>query len=303
MERISTQMIAQRTLSDLTAAYDRMSRTQDQLSSGKRINQPSDDPYGTARAMQLSGDLAGLAAYGRNIDDGTAWNQATDGALMNMNNMTQRVRELLLQASNDTADPASRADIAAEIDQLADGIKQEANTKYAGQFVFGGTANSSAPYQAGALDTYAGNSGAVMRQIGPGATVQINTDISALLGSGQGAADGKLLNTLRDIAQHLRGGTTADADALRTTDLQHLDANLDTLSQIEAGVGATANRLTLASSRVQDLQSGSTKLLSQTQDVDFAHAVIDYSTEQASYTAALRASANIVQSSLLDFLR
>ena len=67
--------------------------------------------------------------------------------------------------------------------------------------------------------------------------------------------------------------------------------------------GATENRLQLASSRIGDLQSSTTKLLSLTQDVDFAKAATEYSTEQASYTAALRASANIIQSSLLDFLK
>ena len=78
---------------------------------------------------------------------------------------------------------------------------------------------------------------------------------------------------------------------------------MDSLSTLQANVGATENRLTLASSRLGDLQSSTTKLLSLTQDVDFAKAATDYSTEQASYTAALRASANIVQSSLLDFLQ
>ncbi len=303
MHRVTMGMMAQRSLVDLTQAYDRMSKTQEQLSSGKRITNPSDDPYGAGHAIQLSGELAGLSAYNRNVDDGTAWTQATDSALMNMQNMTQRVRELLVEAGNDTTGQSGRADTAAEIDQLTDAMKQEANTKYAGQYVFAGTATTTTPYQIGGPDTYNGNTGTVSREIGPGTTIQVNSDLSGVLGSGQAAADNKLLNTLRDISQHLRGGTTADANALRTTDLQNLDANIDSLSTLQANVGATENRLTLASSRIGDLQSSTTKLLSLTQDVDFAKAATDYSTEQASYTAALRASANIVQSSLLDFLK
>jgi flagellar hook-associated protein 3 FlgL len=302
MERITTLMTAQRTLTDLTQAFDRMSRTQGELASGKRINQPSDDPYGAGHAVQISADLAGLGSYSRNVDDGKSWTAASDGALMNVNNMVQRARELLVEAGNDSAGQTGRSDMAAEIDQLIDGIKQEANTNYAGQYVFSGTATTTSAYQLGAVDSYQGNTGAVNRQIGPGTAVQVNTDISGLLGSGQSAADGKLLNTLRDVAQHLRGGTTADANALRTTDLTNLDTNLGTLSQMEANVGATTNRLELASQRIQDLQTSQTKLLSLTQDADFAQAAVDYSTEQASYSAALRASANIVQSSLLDFL-
>jgi flagellar hook-associated protein 3 FlgL len=303
MQRITMGMMAQRSLVDLTQAYGRMSKTHGQLSSGKKITNPSDDPYGAGHAVQLNGELAGLTAYDRNVTDGTAWTRATDGALMNTQNLTQRVRELLVEAGNDTTGQAGRNDIAAEIDQLTDGIKQEANTKYAGQYVFGGTATTTTPYTIGGADTFNGNTGTVSREIGPGVTIQVNSDLSSVLGNGQAAADNKLLNTLRDISQHLRGGTAADADALRTTDLQHLDTNLDVLSTLQANVGATENRLNLASSRIGDLQSSTTKLLSLTQDVDFAQAATDYSTEQASYTAALRASANIIQSSLLDFLR
>ena len=303
MERITTLMTAQRTIADLTQAFDRMSRTQGELASGKRINQPSDDPYGAGHAVQISADLAGLDSYSRNVEDGKSWTSASDGALMNMNNMVQRARELLVEAGNDSTGQTGRSDMASEFDQLIAGIKQEANTNYAGQYVFAGTLNTAPAYQTGPVDTCQGNSGVINRQIGPGSMVQVNTDISGLLGNGQSAADGKLLNTLRDIADHLRGGTTADADALRTTDLKALDGNLGTLSQMEANVGATTNRLELASERIQDLQTSQTKLLSLTQDADFAQAAVDYSTEQASYSAALRASANIVQSSLLDFLR
>jgi flagellar hook-associated protein 3 FlgL len=303
MQRITTLMTSQMTIADLTQAFDRLSKTQEELSSGKRINKPSDDPYGASRAVQLNGDLAGLTAYSRNVNDGTAWSQSADSALMNINNLAQRVRELVVEAGNDTSGSSARADAAAEIDQLTDAIKQEANTQYAGQYIFSGTATTTAPYQTGAVDTYQGNTATISRQIGPGTSVQISTDISQLLGSGQTAADGKLLNVLRDISADLRGGTAANANALRTTDLANLDSNLDTLSQLEANVGATENRLSLASSRIQDLQTSATKLLSQTQDTDFAQAAVDYSTQQASYNAALRASANIVQSSLLDFLK
>jgi flagellar hook-associated protein 3 FlgL len=302
MERITSLMTATRTIADLTQAFDRLSTTQEQLSSGKRINKPSDDPYGAGQAVLLNGDLAALNSYSRNVNDGTAWTQASDTALMSVGNMVQRARELLVQGGNDSNDPTARANIANEIDQLAEAVKQTANAKYGDQYIFGGTANSTPPYQVGAVDTYGGNSAAITRQIGPGTSVPINTDISQVLGSGQAAADGKLLNTLRTMSQDLRAGTTASANALRGADLQNLDANLNTLTQVQSSVGATINRLQLASSRIQDLQTSQTKLLSQTQDADFAKAAIDYSTEQSAYTAALRASANIVQSSLLDFL-
>ncbi|HEX4807147.1 MAG TPA: flagellar hook-associated protein FlgL [Conexibacter sp.] len=290
-------------LSDINDGYDRLTRLQQQMASGKQISTPSDDPYGTSRAMGLRGELAGLTQYQSNVEDGTGWLNTSDTALSQISNVVQRARELLVQGGSDTADPTARNAIADEIDQLTESVKQEANVQYAGKYVFAGTATNTQPYALGAgADRYAGDAGTITRTIGPGVQVPINGDVHQLLGDGQSAGDGKLLNTLRDIVDHLRGGTTADADALRTTDLQRLDANFDTLDQIRADVGARTNRLAIASSRLSALQNNTTRLLSDTEDADVAQTVTQYTTQQAAYNAALRAGANIVQSSLLDFL-
>jgi flagellar hook-associated protein 3 FlgL len=308
VERITSLMTSQTTIYDLGSALDRLNKTQAQLSSGKRITQPSDDPYGTSLAMQLNGQLSGLTSYDRSVNDGTAWTQATDSSLMNINDVVQRVRELVVGAANGTNSQANLSADAAEVDQLTEAVKQSANATYDGQAIFSGTSGVQ-PYQGqGATgDVYQGNSGTgatVTRQIGPGATnnVQINTDISQLLGNGQTGPtgpDGKLLDVLRQVSQNLRSGNSTALGA----NLTSIDSNLTTLQGLEASVGATESRLTLASSRIQDLQLSTTQQLSNTQDVDMASAAISFATEQAAYTAALQASAKIVQSSLLQFLQ
>jgi flagellar hook-associated protein 3 FlgL len=302
--RITTNMVAAVTLRDLTQDFSNLSALQDKLSSGKRITKPSDDPYGTSRALGLSSDLGGLQQYRRNVDDGTSWLSTSDTALSKISDVLQRARELLVQAGNDSAGAQSRTAIAAEIDQLTESVKQEANVEYAGQHVFSGTATTTAPYLQGATDAYQGDNGAITRAIGPGVQVQVNEDVSSLLGNGQAANDGKLLDTLRDIADDLRNPNQTAAGAnLRGTDLQRLDASMDTLNALRADVGARLNRLALAGDRLQTLEGGTTQQLSDVQDADIAKTITDYSTQQAAYEAALRAGAHIVQSSLLDFLR
>ncbi len=301
--RVTMLMSSQTMLSDINDGYDRLTRLQQELSSGKSIGKPSDDPFGTSRAMGLRGELSGLTQFQSNVDDGTGWLNTSDTALSQMSSVVQRARELLVQGGSDTADQTARNAIADEIDQLTDSVKQEANVQYAGTYVFSGTATDTQPYQLGtASDRYAGDAGTITRAIGPGVQVPINSDVHQLLGDGQASGDDKLLDTLRDISDNLRGGTTADADALRGTDLQRLDANLDTLDQIRADVGARTNRLAIASSRLSALQSNSTQLLSDAEDADMASTVTTYTTQQAAYNAALRAGANIIQTSLLDFL-
>jgi flagellar hook-associated protein 3 FlgL len=301
--RITSNMIQRSVLTDLNDISNRLAKTQQRMSSGKQITRPSDDPYGTSRALSLRTDIAGTQQYQRNVGEATAWQSVTDSALSKITEAVQRARDLAVQGASDSAGQAARNAAAAEIDQLIESVKQEANASYGGRYVFAGTATNTAPYAVAGADTYQGDTAAVAREIGPGVSVQVNVIGQSLLGDGQAAADGKLLNVLRDISQHLKSGITADANSLRTTDLQNLDTNLDALSQTRATVGATTNRLESADSRLQEVEESLTKLLSNVEDADMAQTYTDFSMQQSVYQSALHAGANIVQQSLLDFLQ
>jgi flagellar hook-associated protein 3 FlgL len=302
--RVTTQMTSQNLLANINQALDRIDTTQQELSTGKRINQPSDDPYGTSLALQLNNQLSSLNSYANNITDGTGWTQAAQPAMTDVANAVQRVRELVLGAANGTQTKADMQASAAEVNQLIDEIKQDANTQYNGQYVFAGSATTTAPYQSGSSDAYAGNAGQVTRTIGPNSSLAVNVNLSAVLGTGQTtpgqpAGDGLLLNTLRNIADDLQSGNSS---SLSANDLGQLDTNLNALTGLQSGLGAVQDRLEMASSRIQSLQATDAQALSNTQDADMAKTEIDFSTEQAALTAALQAGAHIVQQSLMNFL-
>jgi flagellar hook-associated protein 3 FlgL len=303
--RITNLMISRSVLTDLNDVSARLSKTQQKMSSGKEITRPSDDPYGTSRALTLRSDLDGTQQYQRNIGEAVAWQNITDSALSKINDAVQRARELTIGAATDSAGQAARSAAAQEIDQLIETVKGEANASYGGSYVFSGTAISTKPYATGSpvSDAYAGDTGTVAREIGPGVSVTVNVVGQTILGDGQTAADNKLLDVLRDITDHLRGGTVADGNALRTTDLQRLDTNLAALTQTRATVGATTNRLEAADARLAQVEETTTKLLSNVEDADMAQTLIDFSMQQNVYQSALRAGSNIIQQSLLDFLR
>jgi flagellar hook-associated protein 3 FlgL len=300
--RITPQMIAASTLNDINAAQNALERSSNELSSGKRILQPSDDPYGASHVIDLTSQIEGLNSYGSAVKDGIAWTQAASGAMANIGEVVQRVRELLVQASNDTLNEGDLHDIATEVTQLTEEVKQAANTQYAGQYIFAGTLTTTRPYEAGAEDTFHGNTEGVARSIGPNATVEVGTKLSEVLGNGSGAADGKLLDTLRTIAQHLNEATPASKALLTTTDLKNLDGNLESLIQVEATTGSTTDQLNTAAIRIETLENSLQKALAGTEDANIAQVSIAFSSEQAAYTAALRAGANIIQESLLNFL-
>lgn len=298
--RITAQMTARTTVRDLQGDLAQLSALQRKMSSGKEITKPSDDPYGTGRALGLQGELAGLQQYQRNVDDGTAWLNASDTALGKIGDAINRVRELLIRVGTDSAGQAARDAAASEVDQLIETIKQEANIQYAGRYVFGGTATDRLPYQLLGPDTFGGNTDRIQREIGPGVELDINTDISRLFGNGQAAGDDRLLDTLRDIAANMRAGR---GDDLRGTDIVRLDANVDVLNGIRADVGARTNRMEIADGRLRSLEENSIELLSKVEDADTVKTLIEYTTQQAAYNMALRAGSNVVQNSLMDFLR
>jgi flagellar hook-associated protein 3 FlgL len=301
--RITNQMTSQMTLAGIESALDRLDTTQQQLSSGKSINQPSDNPSGTALALQLNTDLSNLTSYSNNVTDGTGWATAQTSALTDITNCTQRIQELTVEAANGTQTTADMQASAQEVNQLIDQIKQDANTQYNGQYVFSGSATSTAAYQSGSTDTYGGNTGQVTRMIGPSTSLNVSANLSGVLGngqtvSGQPAGDGLLLNSLRNIADDMQSGNSSGLN----TDLSQLDTNLNSLNGLSANVGAVQDRLQMASSRIQTLQTSDTQVLSNTQDADMATTEINFSTEQAALQAALQGGANIVQQSLMNFL-
>jgi len=300
--RITSEMVSSSVLGGIDAAQVALARTQAELSSGKSILEPSDNPYGASKIVDLQSAIDGLSSYERSAQDGLSWMNASSSALASIDSQVQRVRELVLQAGNGTESPGDLEDIADEVGQLTEGVKQDALTQYDGQYVFSGTLTSTAPYTQGAEDEYHGNVAPVARALGPGSTVNVSIDLASALGSGTGAADGKLLDTLRTVAENLRAGTPASVEALRTTDLKGLENNLNALSGLQAEAGSVTDQLNIAISRISSLQNTDTLQLGNIQDVNIAKVTTEYSSEHAGFEAALKAGASIVQESLLEFL-
>ena len=303
--RITTGMTQRNILAQLNMVNGRLTSAQAKMASQKEINRPSDDPYGTARAMTLRQSLQATTQYKRNADDAKAWADTTEDALADMSDTASRAKVLLTQGGSDASDATSRGSLADEIDQLIQGVKQSANATYRGSYIFAGSQTTTAPYAMGADDTYKGDDAGldpaqpgVLREIGPGVTIGVNTVGREALGDGAG--DDGLIATLRQISSDLRSG---NGDALRGDDVTKLDANIDKLLEVRSRNGARTNRLEMATARLDQLAGTTTEQLSNVEDADIASTFIDFNTQQAAYQAALKAGANIVQASLMDFLR
>jgi flagellar hook-associated protein 3 FlgL len=229
------------------------------------------------------------------VQDANWWKNVADTALGDIGDSIQRARDLVLPGANDTNAASDRQAIVTELNQLIDSIKTDANTQYAGRYIFSGTKTNTQPYQLGTNDAYAGNTAMITREIGVGVQVAINQPGASIIGDDTGG----LLQTLRGIVTDLQSGNT---NALSTTDLDALDAANDQLLNARAQVGALSNRLTTATNRLQSTEQSTTQLLSNVRDADMTQVMVNFSTQQAAYQAALRAGAQIIQPSLMDFL-
>ena len=303
--RITNNMISRSVLADLNDIATRQAATRRQMSSGKAITRPSDDPYAAGRALALRNELGGIHQHGRNVQEAQGWMTVTDTALGHIGDMAQRARELLVQGATDTLPQTSRDAIASEIDQLIAGMKQEANATYDGRYVLAGSRTNVPPYDSKVLpvgsppnDTYGGDAVKQQREIGPGVRIEVNTTGDRVLGGTPGNPG--MLDVMRNIAAHLRSGDTA---SLGTQDMKDLTGRIENLLGVRAEVGAGMNRLETAAARLAETEESATSLLSDTEDADMAKTLIDYSTQQAVYQSALNAGSRIVQASLLDFLR
>jgi flagellar hook-associated protein 3 FlgL len=298
--RITEGIISGRNLADLQRANAAVAKASQQVSTGNRLSRPSDDPQAVQKALNLRGDLAATAQYMDTASASQGWAQATDDALSDINEVLQRAREAVVQGGNGTMSQKDRNDIATQIDQLIGQAKASGNATFDGQYIFAGQKTDTAPYDPDGADTFNGDTGSIIRTIGPGVSVQLNGSLGSVLGNG---SDGKALQVLRDIAAHLRGGTAADTNALRTSDLSAIDASMADVSTARAEAGALSNRLTTAANRLTDLQTSTEKVRSGVEYVDLAEAISQLSSQQAVYQAALQATgSSLSQRTLMDFL-
>ncbi len=291
--RITERHIATSTLNNLQKSLGRSGQLQEQLSSGRLINKPSDSPTGTIASMQLRSENRTVQQYSRNANDGLAWLSTIDGALTTATSQTSRVRDLVLQGLNTgSATDGSRDALAAEVDSLRESLIGLSNTRYLDRPIFGGNTAGGAAYDG--TGSYVGDAGEVTRTVGDGAAVRVNLTGPEVFGTG----DDNLFNVLTSIADKLRTDPAGLAE-----DLSRLDAVTDRIKTSLSQVGARYNRVEnmrdSADNRILTLNSQQ----SEVEDIDLPKTIMEMQLQETAYQAALSATAKVIQPSLVDFLR
>ena len=295
--RVTNSMILASTLRDLNGSLNRLQRSQTELSTGRLINRPSDDPTKATQAMSLrTQDRVGTHRQ-RAAEDASGWLDTAGSTLMSGLDLMGRVKELTVQASNSGAStPQSRGAIASEMRSLRDELLAMANTTYIDRPVFNGTAAGQA-YDP-TTGAYLGNAATVVREVSPDTTVNVNMTGEQIFGS-QSSAQGDLFAVLDRLATAIQNGDTAAI----TTEHQNTDTARLRMTQAVGELGSRAARVEAIRSR-NDLQKERLlQSLSEVEDADLAQSLINVKARENAYTAALQAAAKVIPPSLVDFLR
>lgn len=296
--RMATEQAVRNFLSDLQGNYRSLADSQRQVSTGKRILTPSDDPIGVSIGLGLRRDMSATDTWARNIDDSMTWLDTTDSALGQALEIVQRARELAVQGGNGTLSDASRQLIASEVAGLRGQFVEVGNSSLGGRFIFGGTATGTQPFDPVTAAAAAPiNTGQVNREVSPGSVISVNITADRLQTPPAGAPD--IFQTLQDLSTALQTNDTAGISAA----LDRLDVHQDNISALRGEGAAKINRLELTQSRFQAQSIAMGDQRSKIEDVDMAEAITNLTMRESVYKAALATGARVIQPTLVDFLR
>lgn len=299
--RVTQSMISNNMLKNLNKSYAELDKYFNQLNTGKKINRPSDDPVAAMNGMGYRTELSKVGQYQRNTNELHNWFDNSDAALEQATSGLQRIRYLAVQASNGTYDEAERKNIAKEVEQIKADLIDVANTSVNGKYIFNGTDTDNPPI----ADT--DNDGQIEFSFGTGKVnieVSANTELTANIDGNTifgDSGNGEDLFAVIDKFIDKLENNNEDKDIDAT--IGELDKIIDNVVNARADLGARMNRLELVENRLEQQEVIATSTLSKNEDVNYAEAITNLITQQSLHRAALSSGSQIIQPTLLDFLR
>jgi flagellar hook-associated protein 3 FlgL len=265
----------------------------ERLSTGKRINKPSDDPTGMSRAMDYKARIEENNQYMRNTDDAYSFLQYADTVMSSVANSLTRAKELAIQGATETQSAESRASIAEEVAGLRDEMLAAANSKLRDRYIFSGFKIDTAPFDASYI--YQGDSGEINVMIDRTATAAVNITGSKAFSYGGTT----FMETLDDLYTGLQSNNTS---AIQTT-IEGIDNALDQIANVRAELGARVSYLDKQKINLEDRNFAFRSFLSNTEDADITADVSEMARAELALQSLQQAGSKIFSQSLLDFLR
>lgn len=299
--QLTQSSLALEIASNLNSEEVRIGSLEEQISTGFSINQPSDNPAQTVNILSLQSQSARLSQYGSNASNAKAWLGTANTTLNQVLSVLQQVEQAALSASSaQTEGPSALDALATQIAGMRSELLNLSNTTYDSQYIFAGTAEVAQAYDANG--SYLGGGPPPTRTVSPGVTVAVGVSGPSVFGSGTSGllsdAPGDL-GVLSQIVSDLQSGNIS---AVEGADLHNLHQAVQTVESAAALIGATYQSVQVMQSQVTQNQQALSGELSSALDLNLPKATTQLQALQDSYQAALWATSQIEQSSLVQYL-
>jgi flagellar hook-associated protein 3 FlgL len=309
--RVTSNSFPERLISQLGDLASRQGKLQAQAATGQRVTLPEDDPRAMRRVLDMQAEGRQISQYSTNIGILQDTANASYSAIKALKTINDKASEIATDA-DDLSSPEELAAFANQINELLKQAVQTANTIHNGDYLFSGTGGQepfSKVVDANGNITavnYTGNTDAPTVEISPGvlsesAPVGANTSGNGGRGlitdSGSGA---DVFNHLIQLRDHLLAG---DTKTIAATDLKNLNKDEENFIYHYGHNGAIQSRLEAALNLSKDQTFSIDQQVSGLVDADLAETMVRLTQVQNAYTAALQTGGNILNTSLLDYLR
>lgn len=285
-------------LAGLQQTQTALNKALQEVSTGKSVNAPSDNPAASANMVQNTIETQDVDQYTQNVSSVLSMVQTADSTLGSVVSSLTKAVTLGVEGANGTTNASDQQSIATEVQGILSSVVSLANTSYQGSYLFGGTANTQTPYTADATSasgyTYNGNSGVNSVTVGDDLSVQANLPGSQIFSN----SSNDVLGSLSTLVSALQGGNSAAIESATSA----VTSALNYVSQQRVFYG---NAETQLNSQETYLQQETVSLTSQQTSlvgIDMATAATDLAQAQTANSAALAAAAKVLPTTLLNYL-
>lgn len=292
--RVSTYQQFQSYTNNISEAQTRYLKIQNQLSSGKRIMNPSDDPSDTAMVVSLHTLRNAAERYTKNLQIGKNYLAFSETALDESHALVRRGYELAVRGANGATDQTSREGMIREVSELQRKLIELGNSRGPnGEFLFSGQLTNTKPFTFNVnTPVFNGDSNPITIEHAADESMQVNTQADQLYLDAW--------NRLESLKTNLSGGNTG---AISGIDIAALQQSLDSFNQERGNIGAkmqyVESRIADHSRRIDEFSKSASEL----EEVDMAKAIVEYQAAEAAYSASLQVASKGFQLSLMDFIR
>ena len=297
--RVTNQMMASKMLTGINNLRSYTASLSNQITTGERISKVSDDPVAGGEVMRIQSRGQLVTQWEASLANTKSWVRATEAKLGDITDLLNQAKELALTGANGSASDETRKALAPAGEQLLQNLMAALNEREPEGALFGGFATDANPFSidlATGIVTYAGDSGQMQRDVGPGVTMTANISGDRMVDA---TSPDNMLTVVWELAEGLKAGDIAQVSGT----LDRLDTARQTAVALRAEMGARDKRIEHLESRMLDTRVALDDALQQAQGVDVAKVLMDLNNADTTYRAALQVGARVLPPTLADFLR